>query len=359
MTRIEKIKNKLCKIADGMIITSDSNRLYASGFNSSAGYILLSENESTLFLDSRYYEMAKIAQKQELLQPEINIVLAEKKRAEYICEFCERNSVKILAYEDKNFTVFDYGNLKNELNGKCTVIGVGDMIEECRISKDNDEIQKIINAQKITDGAFLHILKYITPNVSEIDVALELEYYMRKNGSSGLAFETICVSGKKSSLPHGKPENIPLGKGFLTMDFGAKYKGYCADMTRTVCIGTPTDEMRKIYNTVLEAQNRAFNEIFAGVTGKRVDAAARDYIYSKGYKGCFGHSTGHSLGIDIHENPNFSPNCNTEIPSNAVLSVEPGIYIEGKFGVRIEDIVKICDFGMENLTKSPKELIII
>ena len=236
---------------------------------------------------------------------------------------------------------------------------MGSLIEYCRESKDEDEIANIKAAQKITDMAFSHILGFITPDVTETDVALELEWFMRKNGSEGTAFETICVSGTKSSLPHGKPENIKLGKGFLTMDFGARVNGYCSDMTRTVCIGTPTDEMRKIYDTVLEAQKKAINEICAGITGKRVDSAARDFIYSNGYKGCFGHSLGHSLGIDIHESPNFSPNCDAEIPQNAVLSVEPGIYIEGNFGVRIEDIVKISDFGYENLTESTKELIII
>lgn len=359
MTRVEKIRKRIADETSALLITSDSNRLYASGFKSSAGFMLVSKEECNLYLDSRYCEMAKIAKSQGKLQPETMVLPIEKKRREYISDFCERNKIKTLLCEDRSLTVYQYSQLEGETSGICKISCMGSLLEDCRVSKDESETELIKKAQKITDMAFSHILGYITPNVTEMDVALELEYFMRKNGAESTAFETICVSGTKSSLPHGKPENIKLGKGFLTMDYGAKYQGYCSDMTRTVCIGRPTDEMKKVYDTVLEAQKRAFNEISAGIIGKKVDAAARDYIYSQGYKGCFGHGLGHSLGIDIHESPNFSPSCDIEIPKGAILSVEPGIYLEGKFGVRIEDIVKISDFGFENLTQSTKELIII
>ena len=359
MTRIEKIRSKIVGLGEAILITSDSNRFYASGFESSAGFVLISSDEATLYLDFRYCEMAKIAKEKGKLQPEINVVLIEKNRKEYISEFCERNRVKVLLCEECSLTVSEFKALEKEVEGVCTLSFAGNLIEECRVCKDEEEISRIKISQDITDRAFTHILGFITPERTENEVALELELFMRRNGAEKLAFETICVSGAKSSLPHGKPDNIKLGKGFLTMDFGAKYQGYCADMTRTVCIGKPDDEMVRVYNTVIEARNRAFNEIFAGTIGKRVDGAARDYIYSQGFKGCFGHSTGHSLGIDIHESPSFSPNSEIEIPENAVLSVEPGVYIEGKFGVRIEDIVKNCDSGYENLTKSTAELIII
>ncbi len=359
MTRIEKIRSGILGKGDAILITSDSNRFYASGFASSAGFMLISQNEAVLYLDFRYCEMAKLAKEKGELQNGIEVVLAEKKRKEYICDFVKRCGVKTLLFEDGNLTYSEYISLKNETAGACEIKSAGDIIESCRAVKDESEIERIKKAQSITDKAFSHILGYITPNVTEMDIALELEFFMRKNGAEDVAFDTICVSGAKSSLPHGRPENVKLGKGFLTMDFGAKYEGYCADMTRTVCIGNPTPEMKKVYDTVLEAQNRAFSEIFAGTLGNRVDSAARDYIYSSGYRGCFGHSLGHSLGIDVHESPNFSPNYCIEIPENAVLSVEPGIYIEGQFGVRIEDIVKISAFGFENLTESTKELIII
>lgn len=359
MTRIEKIRKRIENDETALLITSDSNRLYASGFNSSAGFMLVSKSESYLYLDSRYYEMAKIAKEKGKLQPETEVFLLEKKRREYIGVFCKSYNIKTLLCEDRSLTVAEFKQLEGETSGICKIDGMGSLIEDCRICKDEDEIANIKAAQRITDMAFSHILGFITPDVTETDVALELEWFMRKNGSEGTAFETICVSDTKSSLPHGKPENVKLGKGFLTMDFGARVNGYCSDMTRTVCIGKPDEEMLKVYNTVLEAQKRALDTICAWVPGDVVDHAARDYIYSQGYKGCFGHSTGHSLGIDIHEAPNFSPSSQAIIPTDAVLSVEPGIYIEGKFGVRIEDIVKICTLGCENLTKSTKELIII
>lgn len=359
MSHIEKIRNAIKAKGDAVIITSDSNRFYASGFNSSAGYMLISQTEAILYLDFRYYEMAILKKDEHKLQNGIKIVLIEKKRKEYITEFIENNKVKKLLCEDKGLTVAEFNALKGEISGLCELSFLGNAIEECRYSKDDEELSKIRKAQYITDMAFYHILEFLSTDVTETEVALELESFMRRNGADGAAFETICVSGAKSSLPHGKPENIKLSKGFLTMDFGARFEGYCSDMTRTVCIGKPTDEMLRVYDTVLAAQERALAEIHASCIGKRVDSAARDYIYSCGYEGCFGHSTGHSLGIDVHEMPTFSPTYNLEIPQNAVLSVEPGIYIEGKFGVRIEDIVNVCDLSYENFTKSSKDLIII
>ena len=359
MKRIEKIRSKIASDSDALLVISESNRIYVSGFKSSEGYILISKFDAALFLDFRYYEMALIAKEKGEIPSEIRIVLSEKKRKDNIYEFLEKNDITNLLFEDKFITFEQYTNLLDETKDKCVISAIGSLFEECRASKDESEIQNIKHAQSITDAAFEHILPYLNPKITEIEVALELEYFMRKNGASGIAFETICVSGVKSALPHGRPDNKKLGRGFLTMDFGAKYNNYCSDMTRTVCIGNPTPEMKNVYATVLEAQERAFSEICAGVPGKIVDSAARDHIFSSGYKGCFGHSTGHSLGIEIHESPNFSPSSDISIPENAVLSVEPGIYIEGKFGVRIEDIVKISACGFENLTKSPKELIII
>ena len=359
MTRIERIREKLPCENSAIIITSDSNRFYASGFISSAGYILVSHSEARLYLDFRYYEMAKLAKENGNLQPEISVFLIDKGRGEYLSEFIGSSGIDKLLYENYSLTVSELASLEKDVNGLCKLVCANAVLSQCRAVKDSAEISAISNAQAITDKAFEHILTLLNPDITEADVALELEYFMRKNGADGIAFDTISVCGAKSSLPHGKPENVKLGHGFLTMDFGAKYHGYCSDMTRTVCIGNPTDEMLKVYNTVLEAQYRAFDVIHSGVIGKTVDAAARDYINSKGYKGCFGHSLGHSLGIDIHESPGFSISCEAEIPENAVVSVEPGIYLEGKFGVRIEDIVKITANGYENLTKSPKDLIII
>ena len=190
------------------------------------------------------------------------------------------------------------------------------------------------------------------------DVAAELEYFMKKKGAQCPAFETIAVSGKKSSMPHGVPESIVLTENsFLTMDFGAKYNGYCSDMTRTVVLGKADDEMKRVYNTVLEAQLAGIAAAHGGALGKDVDKAARDIIDNAGYKGLFGHSLGHSLGIEIHENPRFAPKFDKECPVQSIITVEPGIYIPGKYGVRIEDMVLLGKDGCRDLTHSPKQLI--
>jgi Xaa-Pro aminopeptidase len=222
--------------------------------------------------------------------------------------------------------------------------------------KTEDEVLKMEKAQELTDKAFAHILTMLSPSMTENDVASELEYFMRKNGAEDKSFETIAVSGEKSSLPHGVPGNIRLKKGFLTMDFGATVDGYHSDMTRTVSIGKADAEMKKLYNTVLKAQLSALEYLKAGVNTKDADWVAREIIY-KDYKGYFGHSLGHSVGLEVHEMPALSPNYNAILVPGNVVTVEPGIYIPGKYGVRIEDMVLICENGIKNFTKSPKELI--
>ena len=215
-------------------------------------------------------------------------------------------------------------------------------------------------AQALTDAAFSHILGFLKPSVREIDVALELEYFMRKNGADGIAFHTIAVSGSASALPHGVPRDLPLEKGFLTMDFGAKVNGYCADMTRTVVIGRADEEMKRLYRTVLAAQNAALEMAVGGVSCRALDLAARGVIDGAGYEGCFGHSLGHGVGIDVHEAPRLSRGAGeleVLVPGN-VVTVEPGIYLAGRYGCRIEDMIAInLDGSIENLTKSTKDLI--
>ncbi|MBR2986659.1 MAG: M24 family metallopeptidase, partial [Clostridia bacterium] len=195
------------------------------------------------------------------------------------------------------------------------------------------------------------------PDKTEIDVALELEFYMRSHGAEDKSFDTIAVSGSASSLPHGVPRNVKLEKGFFTMDFGALYEGYCSDMTRTVVLGKADDEMKKIYNTVLTAQLAAIEKLAVGVTGKETDKVARDIIYGAGYEGCFGHGLGHGVGMDIHEAPSNSAAGIKPFEIGHVITVEPGIYIEGKYGVRIEDMVVFRDGSVEDITKCPKNLI--
>ena len=356
--RLAKIRESFKGKADALLITSDVNRFYASGMKSSDGYMLITADSADLFLDFRYFEAATKKQSSGEIDAGITIHLAEKSRKENLEDIFSAHDVKKLLCENKRLTVFEFDGIKNSL--PCVEVeGDDGIVDKVRSVKDADEIDLIRKAQTITDMAFEHILGFITPEKTEIEIALELEFFMRKHGSQGVAFDTICVSGQNSSLPHGVPGDKRIGNGFVTMDFGARYKGYCSDMTRTVCVGKPTEKMRHVYDTVLEAQRCAFEKIHSGVVGRQVDEAARNIIYDAGYKGCFGHSTGHSLGIEIHEAPNFSPRCETEIPEGAVLSVEPGIYLNAEFGVRIEDIVVVTQKGYENLTKSTKDFIIL
>ena len=226
--------------------------------------------------------------------------------------------------------------------------------------KSQDEIELIKKAQKITDDAFSHILNFIKSGVTEKEIALELEFFMRKSGSEGVAFDTIAVSGKNSSMPHGVPTDKPLEKGdFITMDFGAKWQGYCSDMTRTVALGKVTDKQRFVYDTVLKAQKAALDVIKAETICFDVDKAARDIIDNAGFKDCFGHGLGHSVGLYIHESPACNKRDMTPLKSGMIMTVEPGIYLENEFGVRIEDMVLVTENGYQNFTKSPKELIIL
>lgn len=355
MTRVERFKATFFKDKtsfDACLVTSRYNRFYLTDFSSSEGIVLLTPDKSYLIVDFRYYEMAK-----RKVSSSFEIILAEGRFSDTIEPILKKHCIKKLWIEDLEMSVSALETYKKRF-ADIDFLCIGNALTDQRAIKDAREIELIKEAQKITDSAFEHILNYISENKTEKDVALELEFFMRSHGSDGIAFDTISVSGAKSSLPHGTPSDVLLTpNAFITMDFGARFDGYCADMTRTVVLGRASDKMIDVYNTVLEAQRLALCKVKSGVFGSVVDAAARDYIYSNGYEGCFGHSTGHGLGIEVHESPSFSPNYNKSIPEGSVLSVEPGIYLEGEFGVRIEDIVVVRDFGCENLTNSPKHLI--
>ena len=227
-----------------------------------------------------------------------------------------------------------------------------------RSVKSDEDIEKMKVAQKFTDDAFTHILGFIKEGRTEKEIALELDYFMLKNGAEALSFDTIALAGKNTSMPHGVPSDYKVKNGdFVLMDFGAVYDGYHSDMTRTVCVGNPSDDMKNIYNIVLSAQSAALKSVCAGITGKNFDFVAREIIEDAGYGEAFGHSLGHGVGMEIHEYPNASVKSDAVLPENAVVTVEPGIYIPQKFGVRIEDMVKITKEGCINFTHSPKNLI--
>lgn len=344
--------------AEAAVFFDEIHRLYVTSFQSTDGIAVCTASECALFLDFRYYEGAGNALKAGLLQDNVQVYPANDGLNKALLEYLTDNGISRVAIDTTVVTVDGLGKLNRLFDGNVGFVHVPGLCAEARKIKTPREIETVQAAQAITDKAFEHILKFIRRGVTEIEVAAELEYFMKRNGADGTAFDTIAVSGRNSSLPHGVPTSDPLSENaFFTMDFGAKYQGYCSDMTRTVVLGKADAEMRRIYNTVLEAQRLAIAKVKAGVPCKEVDAAARDYIYEMGYVGKFGHSTGHSLGLEIHEAPSFSMKSEDVLQSGMIMTVEPGIYIEGFGGVRIEDMVLVTDDGCINLTASPKELI--
>lgn len=336
------------------IIQNPVNRFYLSGFRSSAGMIVLTENKAVLLVDFRYFEKAKKTVQN------MEIVLANNFFAN-AKELLETENIKKILPETDFINLDSFERMKNVFEGieVSTDNSLSQTINSLRQIKSAEEIECIKKSQEITDNAFTHILNFIKEGFTEREIALELEFFMRKTGGEGVAFDTIAVSGKNSSLPHGVPTEKPLENGdFLTMDFGAVYNGYCSDMTRTVAVGYVTDEQQKVYDTVLKAQLSALKEIGPNKVCKEIDKIARDIINAE-YEGCFGHGLGHSVGLEIHENPALNTRDETLLKAGVIMTVEPGIYIPDKFGVRIEDMVLITDTSYENLTKSPKELIII
>ena len=266
----------------------------------------------------------------------------------------------VTAVEEAKISLSGYEAFKTALEGCEVKGGASAIIDGLREFKDAEEIASTAKAQDIADAAFAHIVEFIRPDMTEIDVALELEFFMRAHGAESTAFDTIAVSGKASSLPHGEPRNVQLEKGFLTMDYGAKIDGYCSDMTRTIVIGKADAEMKRLYNTVLEAQLAALAAAKPGALCREMDKIARDIIDNAGYAGTFGHSLGHGVGMYIHEAPGLSQKvmpADRKLTPGHIVTCEPGIYIEGKYGCRIEDMVAVLDDGILNFTHSPKELI--
>ncbi|MEE0839803.1 MAG: aminopeptidase P family protein [Acutalibacteraceae bacterium] len=337
-----------------VLICTETNRRYLSSVKSSLGYLLICELGSFLFVDGRYYEAAVGT-----ANSDIKVVLLTR-LSKQLGDLFKRFKIKTL-YTETEITVGFLSSIKNVLH--CDILPNEELSRYLLISrsvKKRREIDNIISAQRIAERAYLNVLDIIKEGIREKEIALELDYQMQKMGSEGISFETIAVSGENSALPHGVPTERALRKGdFLTLDFGAVVNGYHSDMTRTVAIGEATDEMQEIYNLVLSAQRAAIEKIAVGVDCKSVDAAARDIITHKGYAGNFNHSTGHGVGLDIHEYPTLSQRNNEALLENQVVTVEPGVYLPNKFGVRIEDMIVVGRNINENLTKCEKKLIIL
>lgn len=350
--RIQAIQN-LLQAGEGVLVTNPANRFYFTGFHSSAGIFFISKNKAVFLIDFRYYEKAK----KQIKHCEVH--LSERISAQLQELAADLNTLHL---EPSFISINQFKNYQKIFENK--VVTSDDRfdreINKLRSIKSKSEIQHIKEAQRITDDTFSYILNKIRPGISERDLMLDMEFYLRKQGSEGVSFDFIVVSGKNSSLPHGVPTGKLIEPGdFVTMDFGAIVNGYHSDMTRTVVVSSVSDEQRRIYNTVLEAQNKAFSLIKPDTMCIDVDRVAREYIYESGYTGCFGHGLGHSVGLEIHESPSFNTSDNTILKSGMVLTVEPGIYLEDQYGVRIEDMVEITETGFNNLTHSPKELIIL
>ncbi|MBO5788361.1 MAG: aminopeptidase P family protein [Clostridia bacterium] len=336
---------------DALFVTDELNQRYLLEYPFTDGMLVILQDEAYMVTDFRYFEEAE-----KKANKAFSVVMPSP-RAPFVQEVLSSHGVKTVGYESASMSCDAFARL-SELYKEFSFLPCGAMLGKVREIKTPEELEKMAKAQSITDAAFTHILGMMQPSMTEIEVALELEFFMRRHGADGLAFETIAVSGDASALPHGKPRNLPLQKGFLTMDYGASYDGYCSDMTRTVVIGKADANMKTLYATVLEAQLAGIAAVKAGAEGYEVDKVARDIIDSTAYRGCFGHSLGHGVGLFIHESPRLAQSAkNIFLEVGHVVTVEPGIYVQGQYGCRIEDMVAVEENGCRDFTASPKEMI--
>ncbi len=353
---INKLKAYLKEKGSAALIMSEENICYFTSFHSSNGYLLVTGDKAFFLTDSRYIEAArnKITSCDDIMQ--IKSMEAD------LAPLIEGLGVKELELESERITVSRYNKIR-ELVPSVSVICDGELdsaVDDIRIRKNEAEVSKIIKAQRIAERAFDYILGFISTDKTEKEIALELEYFMLKNGADGLSFETICVSGKNSSLPHGVPTDKKIEKGdFITMDYGAVTEFYHSDMTRTVAVGEVSSKQAEVYETVLKAQTAGVEAVRAGVSCKDVDAVSRSIITEAGYGEFFGHGLGHGVGVEIHELPTLNPSSKHILEEGHIVTVEPGIYLPGEFGVRIEDMALVTADGCCNLTKCEKKLIVL
>lgn len=339
---------------DAMMLTAAPNRLYAAGFRSSAGMVLVTRKSAWFFTDSRYIEAAQRA----VQDAQVRLVDSAHSYTALAKEVIETEGITRLGFEDDRMSVASHEVYRKAL--PCELVGAGDRMDELRMVKDAEEIEKLLAAQKIAENAFTELLKEIRPGVTERQLAARLDYLMLTYGAEKPSFDTIVASGANGSKPHAVPSDKPVAEGeFITFDFGAMKDGYCSDTTRTVAVGFVTEEMRRVYDTVLQAQLAGIAAAKAGVTGRQVDGAARDHIAAAGYGEYFGHGFGHGLGIEVHEAPTAAPSYDRPLPAGAVISAEPGIYLPGRLGVRIEDVIILTEGGSRNITGLSKELLIL
>jgi len=354
MDTVSKIREKLQESGlDALLVTGAASRRYATGFASSAGAFFVTRRSAVFLTGSRYIEAAQKA----IPLAEVRCVTAAETYAWHIKQIMEAESIAAVGFEEEAMTYADYQSWKEKIGD--VLRPAQKILTELRVSKSREELDALKAAQAIAEEAFNAVLPLISTEMTERELAAELIYRLLRCGADDISFEPIVVSGVRSSMPHGVPGDDKIQKGFLTIDFGAKKNGWCSDTTRTLCVGEPTAEMRKVYETVLAAQEAGIAAARAGISGRDVDAAARRVIDRAGYGAYFGHGFGHGLGLDVHEAPTLSPSNAEPLPAGAVVSAEPGIYIPGRFGVRIEDVLYLTEDGCENITTLPKHLIIV
>ncbi len=354
LSRIRTLQ-KLLSPAGALLVESEVNRFYLTGFRASAGFLLLSRERAVFYIDFRYIEAAQAA------VGHVPVVRSERPMEE-LRAFLAAEGLTTLFVEVGHVSLARAAALRAALDG--VTLSEDDAFSQqlltMRRIKTPQELDRMRRAQAMTDATFAEILPRIALGRTERELMLDMEFTMRRMGSEGVSFNFIVVSGANSALPHGVPSDKPLAAGdFVPMDFGAVVNGYRSDMTRTVALGPVDGEQRRLYDTVLAAQTAALAQIRPGAVCSAVDKVARDLIDAAGYAGCFGHGLGHAVGLEVHESPSFSPRCDTPLEPGMVMTVEPGIYRAGQYGVRVEDMVVVTADGYENLTKSPKELIFI
>lgn len=349
---VKKLQNEL-ENGEALLVASVPNRFYLTGFETSDGFVFITKEKACFLIDFRYVEKAKAT----VNSCEVRLSTYSLKEINELCREC---GVSVL-YTEAEYTSVSFNK---QLCEALSPVLISDsdkfdkIIKDMRAVKNEKELSLIKAAQKLTDDTFNYIISRITEGRTEREVMLDMEFYMRKLGSEGVSFDFIVVSGKNSSLPHGVPTDKKIERGdFITMDFGAVVGGYRSDMTRTVALGNISDEQKNVYETVLKAQLAGIAAVKAGAVCRDVDKVARDIIYSAGFEGCFGHGLGHSVGVEIHESPAFNTRCETVLKAGTIMTVEPGIYLENKYGVRIEDMVYVTENGCIDITESPKELI--
>lgn len=340
------------KKAEALLITDPYNMRYISGFRGGEGMLFLTRDRRALITDSRYTEAASQETDFEVIEENRG-----HRRTAILRELFSETGAEAAGYEDQSLRCSEFAILRNALPEVKHWIPLGGSADCLRRIKTPEELEYLRRAEAIGDEAFQALLPLLKPGMTELEAAAELEYQMKKRGAEGFSFDTIMASGIHSSMPHAIPSEKKLEAGdFITMDFGCVYRGYCSDMTRTVVLGKADEKQKEIYGIVLRAQKAALELIRAGLPGSRVDREAREIIEKAGYGDCFGHGLGHSVGLYIHEEPRLSPGDDTILEPGMIETVEPGIYVPGFGGVRIEDMVAVTEEGCENLTHSPKEL---